>query len=109
MLEWYVKEFCAICGACLGKHGTRKGEFVSVDKAKLIEMLEKNGFETAFNKLKIWRNLRWIDADNGHYTRNVTLNSGEKRKRLVKLSLLASETLKELLNEQNVVQTKTAE
>jgi len=107
MLEWYVKEFCAICAAIYVKYGVKKGDFIYIDKEKLVEMLNKNAFETANNKLHMWRDLRWIDTDKGHFTRNVILESGEKRRRMVKISYITYRALESLLVEPQIYSGNT--
>jgi len=96
----YSKEFTAITAALLrDEKGVvkrfKKGSFLCVDKATLLEMLNKKAYAAADSKLKIWRDLRWIDTDGEHLTRNVSLN--KKRVRMVEINLQVHETLPLLL------------
>ena len=70
MFERYVKEFMAIVQFLLGKETgcVDEQKFLTVSKAKLVRMMDRNAFETSYRKLKVWRDLRWIVANEGHYT-----------------------------------------
>lgn len=65
MIETYAKEYIAI-GRYLRQHGERRGEYLLVEKAKLIRLLDKNLYDTAANKLQLWKALKWIKTDGRH-------------------------------------------
>lgn len=65
MIETYVKEYIAI-GRYLKQHGERRGGFILIEKAKLIRLLDKNLYDTAANKLQLWKALKWIKTDGRH-------------------------------------------
>lgn len=64
MIATYAREFVAI-GKFLREHGTCKGEHILVDKDVLKEMMNRNRYDTADNKLKIWKALHWITPEDG--------------------------------------------
>jgi len=53
MLEVYAKEFVGISSYLSRQEPPRKG-FILVEKARLVELLDKNKYDTAANKLRIW-------------------------------------------------------
>ncbi len=71
MLYRYIKEFIAIC-SYLEESNTpcRKG-FLIIKRDKLEALLNKNAYETANNKLKVWKTLHWISAEDRRLTRRV--------------------------------------
>lgn len=96
MIETYVREFCAIVGHLQNKGiGIQKKGFLFIEKNKLVEMLNKNAYETPLNKLLAWRDLGWIDADGEHLTRLVSVEG--KRVRMVKINLTIFHRLEALL------------
>lgn len=62
MVETYVREFVAI-GNFLFKYGIIKKGYILIEKSELETMLDKNKYDTAMNKLKIWKALHWIDTE----------------------------------------------
>jgi hypothetical protein len=99
-LELYVREFTGIVKALLkGEKGEKviiKGDFLFVSKDDLTVLLNKNAYETADNKLKFWRGVSWIIADDGHLTSRLYIQN--KQVRLIKISLSAAEAFKTLLD-----------
>lgn len=72
-LEVYITEYMAIVGHLVKKFVPEKGQhFLWVDKAELCRLLDRNAYEPAARKLKIWRDLRWIEAQPGRLTKRVT-------------------------------------
>ena len=78
MLNLLVKEYLAICEYLLELEKrrqeteelplVRKGQLL-VDKDMLTMLLDKNKYETATNKLKYWKDLAWIDAEEKRLTK----------------------------------------
>lgn len=101
MIENYVKEFVAITEflVSLGQY-KKNSKYICIPKNQIESMLDKNLYETSQNKLKIWKLLNWIDADDDHVTKKVYEKgkSGEKGRyiRCVKINLKVYETLKAL-------------
>ena len=52
----------------------RKGSLL-VEKEALIDLLNKNKYETATNKLKYWKDLAWIDAEEKRLTKRICINN----------------------------------
>ena len=75
MLYRYIKEFIAIC-SYLEKNDTqcRKDYFI-IKRETLEKLLNKNAYETANNKLKTWKALHWINAENRRLTRRIYENN----------------------------------
>lgn len=72
-LKVYITEYMAVVGHLAKKFVTEKGQhFLWVDKAELCRLLDRNAYEPAARKLKIWRDLRWIEAEPGRLTKRVT-------------------------------------
>lgn len=92
MIETYVSEFLAIVShlkkrenACI------KGNFLIIDKPQLAALLDKNKYETAENKLLVWRGLKWIDADSDNrLTKKVMTNGQSFRAIIIDLSVAAT-------------------
>lgn len=82
MLETYAREFAAI-GKFLESNGELHKGYIIIERCQLEEMLNKNRFDTALNKLHIWKNLKWIDADKDgeHLTKRVRCSDQEGTKR----------------------------
>ncbi len=96
MLEVYGKEFVAI-GTYLISKGNKKGDYIIVTKTELEELLDKNQYDTARNKLKIWKALGWIDADKDRrYTRRIYIKEEHSYMTCVKMSNTIWELLREL-------------
>lgn len=76
----YIHEYVQITKFLInsGKVPVEKG-FVLVTKGILIQLLSKNGYDTVENKLKIWNELHWIDAEPGRNTKKVSRNGTSKR------------------------------
>lgn len=96
MLEIYAKEFIGIATYLQKKEQPHKG-YLLVEKPVLEKLLNKNAFDTSHNKLKIWKALRWIDADKDRrVTKRVYDGKDEKYKPYVKMDLAVLEVLKKL-------------
>lgn len=80
MTEAIIQEFLAIC-AYLRKSGHRpeKGYYV-VSKEVLTKLLNQNKYLPVTEKLKIWKALNWIDADENHMTKRLAENGKYVRK-----------------------------
>ena len=84
MLNLLVKEYLAICEYLLELEKrrqeteelplVRKGQLL-VDKDMLTMLLDKNKYETATNKLKYWKDLAWIDAEEKRRTKRICINN----------------------------------
>ncbi|MCL1832427.1 MAG: hypothetical protein FWG45_05905 [Oscillospiraceae bacterium] len=95
-LEKYVREFCGIVKALKkDENGIIKGNFLFVSKDVLTALLNKHAYDTADNKLKMWRDVSWIIADDGHLTTYTRVKG--TRTRLVKINLKAHECFDKIL------------
>ena len=85
MLNLLIKEYLAVCEYLLevvtrnreSKDTlpmVRKGSLL-VEKEALIDLLNKNKYETATNKLKYWKDLAWIDAEEKRLTKSICINN----------------------------------
>ncbi len=100
MLDIYAKEFVAI-GNHLIRNGKKKGDYIIIAKPELEELLNKNLYDTAKNKLKIWKALHWIDADKDRrYTKRVYVKEVQSYVACVKMSVHMMELLNELCKNQ---------
>lgn len=80
MIEVYAREFVAI-GNFLKKHGVCgcKGKYILADRDELKAMMNRNRYDTADHKLKIWKALHWIAAEDGRRVTKRVYNSETKR------------------------------
>lgn len=94
MIRVYVKEFVAVCDYM--EHGKCKKtkRYYYVESEILKKLLEKNNYETSQNKLKLWKALRWLDADDKHLTKLVFDGESGKRKRMFALRIDVYRALK---------------
>lgn len=93
MIEVYAREFIAI-GKHLRLHGESHGTLVAVDRKQLTGMLDRNLYDTAANKLKVWKGLKWIRTDGRHMDYPVMRDG--KLRRMVQLDLNVLDVLERL-------------
>ena len=55
-----------------GKAAPRNGRTAT---GMLTMLLDKNKYETATNKLKYWKDLAWIDAEEKRLTKRICINN----------------------------------
>lgn len=104
MLEIYAKEFVAI-GKFLTKQGISKKNYILVDREDLKSLLNKNRYETADNKLKLWRALHWIATEDGRrVTKRVRNPETGKYEPKIAIDLKVLETLEEVLRSKKRVE-----
>lgn len=96
MLDIYVKEFISIVDYLQKQDGCLiKGDYLIADKKAVEQLMNRNNFEKAKQKLSIWRSLHWIDADEARHTKRVMING--KSEYLVKINKTIQKSLKNLL------------
>lgn len=87
MLEIYAKEFVGV-GSFLKVNGRTHKGYILVEKAKLEEMLDKNKYDTASGKLRIWKALKWIDTEaDGRLTKRVYDSESGSYRPFVKMDI----------------------
>ena len=97
MIDIYSKEFLAIVKHLKKVEEVRKkGDFIIVDKCLLIEMLDKNAYETSDKKLRIWKGLQWIVTDENKLTKRVWSSDMKKQIPMIQINLLVYETLNQI-------------
>lgn len=95
MLLIVIREFIAVC-EYLEKTGKKKVKgYLVISRDELEGLLNKNRYLTALEKLKLWKSMNWIDADENQTTKKVCLDG--VRRRCVKLDTGVYQTMKELL------------
>ncbi len=96
MLEVYIREFIAV-GRFLEGHGAalHRG-FLLTDRGRLEKLLGRNAFDTTANKLRIWKNLKWIDTDKDHLTKKVYDGADKKYRRYVKMDMAVLDQMQRL-------------
>ena len=67
----YTREFLLICDHLKQAKTTEKKGYLIVEKAIVEALMNQNAYDTAANKLKIWKALHWIDTDEDRVTRRV--------------------------------------
>ena len=103
MIETYVKEFTAVAKYLSTKgKGIKKGSFLIAPKNTVVDLLNKNMYETSDAKLRIWRSLMWTDADRDRLTCRIYKEG--KTILGIKINLKIYEVLAKILEEgeQNV-------
>lgn len=96
MLEALAKEYTAVCAHLVKTDCRQKRNYLIVEKAALEAMLDRNKYETASNKLKLWKRLHWIDADEDRLTKRVYDKEKGGYASCVKLNLGVYDALKSL-------------
>ncbi len=96
MLEIYAKEFCAIGAYIKRKRPPHKG-YLLIEKKELEALLNRNRYDTASNKLRIWKKLKWIDTEADRRLTKRVYDNG-KYKPYVKLDAAVQEQMLELLS-----------
>lgn len=70
--------------------------FLIVDKKKIVNMLDRNKYDTATNKLKVWKGMNWIDTDDRKLTKRRYDKAAGTYKTCVFIYLKVYETMKAL-------------
>jgi len=109
-LQTYAQEFTQLVLYLLDEGiGEICGNFLCAEPGIIDDLLGDFPFATVKTKKQVWRGLRWIDADEGHFTRNVVTN--DKRIRMLKIDLEIHKELHRLqtqaTNEENRNTTPT--
>lgn len=96
MIEIYTREFVGI-GNFLQVNGRTHKGYILIEKVKLEEMLDKNKYDTALNKLRIWKALKWIDTEaDGRLTKRVYDGESGTYKPFVKMDIAILKQLEQL-------------
>ena len=67
-----------------------------MEKQELEKLLNKNKYETAANKLRYWKRLGWIDAEDNRLTKRVYDGKQHKYIPYVKICIEKYECIKSL-------------
>lgn len=67
-----------------------------VKKDVIIKLLQRNAYELPNQKLKTWRDLRWIDVDDGRLTSRIRIDG--QLSAHIKIAIVAYETLEKMAN-----------
>lgn len=94
----YMKEFVAIVEFLEKSDKTRisKG-FLIAEKPIIVRMLDNNKYDTADSKLKLWKAMRWIDAEDRRVTKRIYDGESQTYKPCIKIDLKVAETMKKHL------------
>lgn len=96
MLDIYAREFVAIGNFLQSKCDYKDGHIL-VDRDELKDMMNRNRYDTAENKLKMWKSLRWITPeDERRVTKRVYVPEQKKYVPKVAINLQVLATLKML-------------
>ena len=96
MIDIYVREFIGI-GNFLEKNAKVHKGYILAEKKTIEEMLNRNRYDTASNKLKIWKRLRWIDTEaDRRLTKRVYDGESGTYKPYIKMSISVLEQLRAL-------------
>lgn len=96
--DLFIDEFLAITEAFLAKPERvkfRSAARLTVSREDLKKLFEKNLYEEPGVKLKMWRNMRWIQADEGRTSCRYYDTEGKQR-RGISIDLMVYEALKAL-------------
>lgn len=98
MIDYYIREYIAICDYLNKINAKSTLEHLIVKKDFLVELLDKNKFDTAQNKLKIWKRLHWIDSDQDRLTKRIYDPEAKKYVAYIKIYKQVYDVLKDLEN-----------
>lgn len=91
----YIQEFINITQYLINtKKVPVRGGFILVPKEIIEKMLQHNNFDTPDGKLRVWKNLHWIECNEGRMTKQVSIEG--QRKRVVKLDIKVYQALADL-------------
>lgn len=96
MLYRYIREFMAICSYLEGIDTTCRKGYLIINRETLEKLLNKNAYETANNKLKTWKALHWINAEDRRLTRRVYDKDSNELHPYVWIDTKVYQTLKQL-------------
>lgn len=96
-LNYYISEFVAIADYLIKSktHYKKTLTFIVTPKKQIEELLDKNKFDTSKNKLKLWKSLNWIDAEEERLTKRIYDKDNETYIPCIKIYIKVYETLKE--------------
>lgn len=94
MLQMMIREFIAICDYLEKSNAKKSKGYLIIERSALEQLLDKNKYLLSLEKLKYWRKMKWIDADDEHMTKKVCIDG--KRKRCMKICIPVYKTMKEL-------------
>nr|WP_318683316.1 hypothetical protein [uncultured Acetatifactor sp.] len=94
MLNILIKEFLAICDYLIRKQTRIHKGYLLIDKEQVCDLLDKNKYETSHNKLKCWKELGWIDAEEKRLTKRIYEGETGKYRPYVKIDMRRYECLK---------------
>ena len=100
MIQVYAKEFINICRYLERIGCEKRGGRFYVEKGQLQELLERNNYERAQIKLKIWKELKWLVADEGHMTKRIYVGQG-KYQRIYVIDVGIYQSIKQLIRNEN--------
>lgn len=101
MIEIYAREYIAIVRHFqAGDTGiyTNKRQKMALQKDSVIQLLNKNPYEEAVEKLQIWKVLGWIDTEEGHLTKKVYIKEAGQYRRQLVVNLGVFDALNQLEN-----------
>lgn len=97
MIKTYVREFVAVSNFLKDKCPERNC-FLMVDRDQLKNLLNRNLYDTADNKLKLWKSLHWISTEDGRRVTKRVYNSGSgKYEPKIAIDMQVADTLAKLL------------
>ncbi|MBO5094453.1 MAG: hypothetical protein J6C33_08870 [Lachnospiraceae bacterium] len=95
MLIIMIREFIAVCNYLEKSNAKQIKGYLIIERSELEKLLDKNKYLTALEKLKHWKAMNWIDADDKQTTKKVCIDG--QRKRCVKLCISVYKAMKELM------------
>lgn len=96
MLYYYIKEFIAICSYLEKNNAPCRNGFMLIKRDALEALLNKNTYETANNKLKAWKTLHWIDAEDRRLTHRVYEKDSKERHPYIWIDIKVFQMLRQL-------------
>ena len=96
MLNILIKEFIAVCDYLIKKNTRIHKGYILIGKDSVSELLDKNHYDTALNKLKYWKELGWIDAEEKRLTKRIYDGESGQYIPYVKINVSRYECMKKL-------------
>jgi hypothetical protein len=96
MFPLYLKEFMAICNHLESTSCPAAKGYFRIKRSDIEILLDKNRYETSQNKLKAWKALNWISAEERRVTKRIYDGKSKKYLSFVLVDITVYQALKQL-------------
>lgn len=99
LITSYIKEFIAVTDffkESPEKIIKQEKGVICVEKAFTEKLLMQNNYDTAINKLHIWKKLKWLRTEKNRLTKRIYISELKKYKYCLVIDCIVQEELKSL-------------